>query len=107
MLFETLIPTLPTDRLSTAIIVVGVMGGILLVYSQFIEAENRRDLMRMIASLAMLSYAIWIMNLIFILTMVGIFAASFIEFIEIYAGYHQHTRKDVDIYKHIGKHRNS
>lgn len=105
MLFEDLIPTLPPDRLSIIIIVVAVMGGILLVYSQFVEAENRRDLVRMIGSLAMLSYALWILDLIFILVMLGIFAASLIEFIEIYLGYHDHKRRGAEVFEHIHKHR--
>ncbi len=103
MLLENIIPNLPNDRLGTYIAIVAVIGAILLVYSQFIEAENRRDLIRMLGSLAMLAYALSILNLIFALTMAGIFIASLIEFVEIYAGWHHHTRKDVDVYEHIGK----
>lgn len=105
MLLETLIPNLPTDRLGIFIVVVGILGGILLIYSQFVEAENRRDLIRMIGSLGMLSYALSIPNFLFAATMGAIFLACLIEFIEIYAGWHKHTRSDVEIYEHIGKKR--
>ena len=103
MLLENLIPNLPDDRLGIYIVVVGVIGAILLVYSQFVEAENRRDLIRMLGALAMLSYALSIANLVFSLAMLGIFLAALIEFVEIYAGWHKHTRKDVEVYEHIGK----
>ena len=103
MLLESIVPQLPTNPTEYAIFFSSIIGAVLLVYSQFIEAENRRDLVRMIAALALLVYAIWISNLIFIVTMLGVFVASVIEFLEIYMGYHHHTRKDVQVYEYIGR----
>ena len=99
MLLESILPTLPNPNLAWFITIAAVLGGVMLVYSQFVEAENRRDLIRMIGSLAMVPYAITIKSLVFALVMAGIFLASFIEFIEILLGYHKHTRQDVQIYE--------
>ncbi len=103
MLLESIFPTLPASNLELTIVVVAMLGTILLIYSQFIEAENRRDIVRMIGSFAVFTYALYIMNVIFIILTFGIFIACLVEFVEIYAGYHKHTREDVEIYKHIGK----
>ncbi|HAZ29005.1 MAG TPA: hypothetical protein DCY48_04510 [Candidatus Magasanikbacteria bacterium] len=70
--------------------IVGVLGSILLMYSQFVEAENRRDLIRMVGAAALAVYAISIGNILFIITTTGIFFAALIEFVEIYLGIHTH-----------------
>jgi len=85
------------------IFIIAVLGVIMLIYSQFVEVENRRDLIRMIGAMGLLVYSLSLLNLIFIIASFGIFIASLIEFIEIYLGYHHHTRKDVEVYKYIGK----
>ncbi|MBU0597010.1 hypothetical protein KJ641_01550 [Patescibacteria group bacterium] len=103
MLLESIIPQLPSSNTETAVFVVAVLGVILTIYSQFVEAENRRDMVRMVGSFSVFVYALYIFNIIFIVLSFGIFVASLIEFIEIFMGYHHHTRKDVGIYKHIGK----
>ncbi len=102
MLFESIFPQLPSSLIEIIIYISGILGAILMIYSQFVEAENRRDLIRMIGALGVLCYSIFVMNIIFILMTFGVFVASLVEFIEIYIGYHKHTRKDVDIYKYIG-----
>ena len=79
MLLESIFPTLPASNLELTIVV------------------------RMIGSFAVFTYALYIMNVIFIILTFGIFIACLVEFVEIYAGYHKHTREDVEIYKHIGK----
>jgi uncharacterized membrane protein len=103
MFLENIIPILPDNRLEFVIFAVSIMGMFLLVYSQFIEAENRRDLIRMIGALSLLVYAVYIQNLLFALTMIGIFLAATIEFIEIYIGYHKHTRTDIEKYERMSK----
>ncbi len=97
-MFLEFLPTLPKMPLEIAIFVVSILGAILLVYSQFVEAENRRDLIRMIGALALFVYALWISNIIFMLAMMGVFIAALIEFIEIYLGLHTHTPGDVREY---------
>ena len=103
MLLESILPQLPSTRLDILIFVVSIIGVVLLIYSQFVEAENRRDLIRMIGAMSLLVYSLSILNLVFIAVSLGIFIASLVEFIEIYLGYHHHTRKDVQIYEYIGK----
>lgn len=102
MLLETIIPNLPNTNLQIAIFAVTIVGAILIIYSQFVEAENRRDLIRMIGAMCLLVYSLSILNIVFIITSFGIFIACLVEFIEIYLGYHHHTRKDVEIYEYIG-----
>lgn len=103
MLLETIVPTLPTTNTELLIYLAGILGAIILIYSQFVEAENRRDLIRMIGALGLFCYSLYIMNIIFILATFGIFVAALVEFIEIYLGYHKHSQKDIDIYKKIGR----
>jgi len=103
MLFESIIPQLPSSLIETFIYISGILGAILMIYSQFVEAENRRDLIRMVGALGMLCYSLFDLNLIFILMTFGVFVAALVEFIEIYVGYHKHTKSQVEIYKHIGK----
>jgi hypothetical protein len=69
-----------------------------------VEAENRRDLIRMIGALGLFVYSISILNLIFLVVFFGIFIASLVEFIEIYLGYHKHIRTTKkEIYDYIGE----
>lgn len=70
--------------------IVAVLGVILVVYSQFVEAEHRRDLIRMVGAAAVLVYALSIENWIFIALAGGIGLAAFIEFVEIKTGRHKH-----------------
>ena len=71
------------------IYVAAVIGAVLLTYSVFLEAERRQDLVCILGAAAMLPYAIWINDLIFIIAMLGIVIASAIEFAEIIAGKHK------------------
>ncbi len=102
-LLENILPVLPTDRLEYAVFAVSIIGVFMIVYSQFVEAENRRDLVRMIGSLSLFVYAMYIQNLLFSIAMGGIFLAATIEFFEIYFGYHKHKKSDVEKYERMGK----
>jgi uncharacterized membrane protein len=102
MLLDALIPTLPASALELCIFYASISGGVLLVYSQFIEAENRRDIVRMCGALGVLTYALWIQNLLFCIIFLGIFCAALIEFIEILAGYHKHINSPgAAVFDHI------
>ena len=97
MLLESLFPHLPTGR-DLMFIIVGILGAIMLIYSQFIEAENRRDLIRAVGALSLFVYAVSIWNLVFMAAMMGFFLAALTEFIEIYLGFHKHTPGDIKEY---------
>ncbi len=101
-LLENILPTLPTDRLEYAVFAISIAGVFMLVYSQFVEAENRRDLVRMIGALSLFVYAMYIQNLLFSIAMGGVFIAATIEFIEIYFGYHKHNKTQVEKYERMG-----
>lgn len=90
------LPQLFPDLIIT---IVAILGAILVIYSQFVEAEFRRDLIRAVGALGVLVYAIFIMNKIFIFLSGGIFIAAVIEFIEIYFGLHKHKNTDITQYK--------
>lgn len=77
--------------LDTLINIVAVLGVILVIYSQFVEKENRRDLIRLVGAAAVLVYALAIGNWIFMALSGGIGLAALIEFIEIMAGRHHHV----------------
>lgn len=81
------------------IYVSAILGAVLVIYSQFVEAEFRRDLIRAIGAAGVLVYALFIWNKIFILLSAGIFLAAAIEFIEIYFGLHKHKHTDIEQYK--------
>lgn len=70
--------------------IVAILGVILVVYSQFVEAENRRDAIRLVGAAAIFVYALSISNVIFIALTSGIGLAALIEFIEIRTGRHKH-----------------
>jgi hypothetical protein len=97
-MFLSLTP-LPSFFPDLLIQLVAILGAILVIYSQFVEAEFRRDLIRAIGALAVLVYALFIMNYIFILVSGGIFIAAVVEFIEIYFGLHKHKNRDIEQYK--------
>ena len=103
MFLQTLLPHLPSTQLDIAIFVIACLGVVMLIYSQFVEGENRRDLIRMIGAMGVFVYSLSILNLIFIILSFGIFIASLVEFIEIFTGYHKHLRQGDEIYKYIGK----
>ena len=92
MLLSWLIPDLPRTTFEFFVFGASICGGLMLVYSQFVERENRRDLIRMIGAIGLLAYAIYITNVLFAAVMLGIFGAALVEFIEIYLGVHKHTR---------------
>ncbi|MFH1286736.1 MAG: hypothetical protein ABII02_03210 [Candidatus Magasanikbacteria bacterium] len=98
MLLEGIFPILPTGKAELFLFLCGALGAIMLIYSQFVEAENRRDIIRILGSLGLLFYAIYIENLIFIIVSAGIGIAAFVEFIEILLGYHKHTPHEIKEY---------
>ena len=98
MLLERSLPYLPATPTELLVMVTAFIGAALVIYSQFIEAEHRRDLIRLIGAGGLLVYSLSIWNLIFIITSAGIFIAALIEFIEIYLGVHKHTREDIRKY---------
>lgn len=104
MLFEQLFPQLPTDILATGMIVVGVLGAVLVTYSQFLEALRRRDLVRMVGAFSLFLYGLYIgANWILLAAFLGLFAASLIEFIEILVGIHRTHDLDSVRYKQAAK----
>lgn len=103
MLFENLLPQLPGTWNEIFFILSGTIGAIAIIYSQFIEALNRRDLVRMIGAFGLFAYALSTYNMIFMFASFGIFAAAAIEFIEIYTGFHRSKETKVQEYKDIHK----
>lgn len=103
MLLETLIPQLPADPITMLVDIVAVVGAIMIIYSQFVEIEHRRDLIRLIGALALGVYALTIHNVIFSLAAFGIALAAATEFTEIYLGIHKHTREDIRDYFKLRK----
>lgn len=85
----------------------GILGAVLLIYSQFIEAEHRRDLIRVLGAGGLFVYAYFIENIIFMIASAGIGIAALIEFIEILIGVHKHLPEDLKTaikkYKGMGK----
>lgn len=73
----------------------GAIGTILLIYSQFIEAENRRDLIRILGAGGLFVYAFFVENIIFMIATAGVGIAAFIEWIEIMMGVHKHLPEDL------------
>ena len=102
MFFDFL--SLPNSPLEWIVILTGILGMILIIYSQLLESLRRKDLIRLIGSTCLLVYAIWDnINIIFILTFAGIAITSLIEFIEIYIGMHRTHDHDALKYKQHAK----
>jgi len=83
--------------------IVALLGGILLTYAVFLEAERRQDLVFLLAGACLMVYAIWLQNIILILTMGGFMFASGFEFIEIMIGIHKHGPEAMEKYKYPKK----
>ncbi len=96
---ENICSTYIPNCTETAVIIVAILGTVLLIYSQFVEAENRRDLIRMVGAAMLFVYALYVADGIFMTVTAGIFFASLIEFLEIYLGMHKHNKVDIDRYK--------
>ncbi|MBP9695057.1 MAG: hypothetical protein KBD73_01455 [Candidatus Magasanikbacteria bacterium] len=90
MWLDNIIPQLPTSSSELIIYIIAGLGAIMVVYSQFVEKENRRDEIRSIGALGILLYAYDVFNLVFMLVAGGIFLAALIELIEIKLGIHVH-----------------
>jgi len=98
VLLGNLFPQMPTGMGEWFMYLSGILGAILLIYAQFVEAEHRRDLIRVLGGGGLFVYAYYIFNLIFMVATAGIVLTSLIEFIEIYMGYHKHTPEEVKEY---------
>ncbi len=90
MLFESLIPVLPSSTAEILVYVVAFLGAILLSYGVFLEVERRQDIVFFLGASCLLVYAIYIANLIFVIAMGAFALNSMIEFIEILVGLHKH-----------------
>lgn len=91
MFLESWFPYLPISSLTETIIyVMGGIGAILLIYAIFLDVESRQDLVMLIGACCLLTYSLFIHNLIFSIAMAGVALASIFEFIEIYTGLHKH-----------------
>ena len=101
MLLNSLIPTLPASTAEIILYVAAYLSAIMVIYSIFVEAEHRRDLIRVVAGSALLIYAWYVENLVFMITFGGIALASAVEFAEIYLGLHHHSRADLEQYKKL------
>lgn len=97
MLLDTLLPQIPTNFTETIIYIAAILGVVMVVYSQFVEKENRRDLIRIIGAAGIFVYALSIFNLVFMLVSAGIFLAALAEFVEIMLGLHVHHHLEIKI----------
>ena len=89
----SMLPTLPWQTLEVMITVVAALGAILITYGVFLKTEKRQDIITFIGAFCLLIYAIFIGNLLFTIAMIGLFLASFVEFIEIILGLHKDWSK--------------
>ncbi len=99
MNLEHCVPLVPTCTNEVTILVVAILGTILLIYSQFVEAEHRRDVIRMLGAAGLFVYSYFVADKIFMVASAGIFLAALVEFIEILLGLHRHKREDITRYK--------
>ncbi|MBI2444605.1 MAG: hypothetical protein HYV42_05200 [Candidatus Magasanikbacteria bacterium] len=88
------LPGLPQPLVETLVQIVGLLGGILLAYGVYLEAERRQDAVFVIGSACLLVYALWINNVIFIFAFGLLLAVAGRELIQIMRGKHQHTTEN-------------
>jgi uncharacterized membrane protein HdeD (DUF308 family) len=103
MLFENLMPNLPTTILAQTFIVLAILGGIALIYATFVEREQKQDIIRALGAFLTIPYLIYTENTLMTIIQIGIGIAALIEFFEISLGLHRHTKKDLKSYKEEGK----
>lgn len=92
-------PGLPMDPTVIMMNIIAMAGAILHIYGVFLETEKRRDLVFILGGVCLFIYALWIDSKIFMLAMAGFTIGSLIEFIEIMAGYHKHSKAQVEDYE--------
>jgi len=103
MLFENVLPNLPSSPLGTTFIVLAVLGGILLVYAVFVERELQHDLLRAIGAFTIIPHTLYTGNTLLSVIFAAVSAASLLEFFEIFVGFHRHTKQDIRAYRHDGE----
>lgn len=101
MLLQNLIPNLPISITQLWFILLGGLGAILITYAIFLEIERRQDLVFAVGAYCLFIYALYIGSGIFAVAMIGLFAASIVEFVEIYVGLHKHSPEDLKRYKNM------
>ena len=87
--FSNLIPFFTTSIIEVIIYVVAALGTILLTYAIFLKREKRQDVTLLIGALCLLTYALYINNIIFVVAMAGLGISSFVEWLEIVFGLHK------------------
>jgi len=101
MLFENILPWIPTALPELIIHITAGLGAILLTYSVFLESERRQDLALCIGALCLLIYSLFIGNKLFSVAMFGLSIASLVEYVEIRLGRHHHSEKDLEKYQEL------
>jgi len=89
-IFET-IPGFSMTFVELATNIVGVMGGLALIYAVLLEAEKRQDAVFVVASASLFVYALAHNDTILMFTMAGICLVAGRELIQIMRGKHVHT----------------
>ncbi|PIZ95575.1 MAG: hypothetical protein COX81_00720 [Candidatus Magasanikbacteria bacterium CG_4_10_14_0_2_um_filter_37_12] len=104
MFLESCLPIFPSCTEEWYLILSGILGAILLIYSQFVEPEHRRDIIRFLGAGGLFVYSDYVSNTVFMIASAGIGLAALIEFIEILIGVHKHLPEDLktSIKRHKG-----
>lgn len=87
----TLIPGLTVSYIELAIYVVGFMGALALMYAVLLEYERMQDEVLVVGSASMFVYALYKLDYIFMLAMLGVFCIAGRELIQILRGRHHHV----------------
>lgn len=94
MLLESCFAVLPSCTGEWYLYLSGILGALLLIYSQFVQADHRRDIVRMLGAGGLFVYAFYISNMIFMIASGGVFVAALIEYIEIMTGTYTYATKE-------------
>ena len=94
------IPGLPISYIEIAVIIVGVMGALILMYGVLLEAERRQDAVFVVGAAALFVYGLAHGDYVIIFAMGGMFLIAGRELIQIMRGRHHHGIIDVQEYEH-------
>ncbi len=102
MLIFDIVPGLSMTYVELATNIVGIMGGLALIYAVLLEAEKRQDAVFVVSSASLFVYALARKDYILMFVMLGIFLVAGRELVQIMRGKHVHTTDCIMPEHHLG-----
>ncbi|MDO8626166.1 MAG: hypothetical protein Q7K39_01760 [Candidatus Magasanikbacteria bacterium] len=94
------VPGMDFSYVNLAVIVIGFMGGLALMYAILLEAERRQDAVFVVGAASLFVYALVRQDYVIMFATVGMILVAGRELIQIWRGKHHHTVANTEKYEH-------